>query len=152
MSRCISPLPGLSPDDYKELSPETSRYNALAWAIGGEAEDCRWWSPEPFSQYYWPQGLSKDETLETFIELFSLHGYVLCQGNELNLEPEFEKVAIYCKYGKPTHVARQQGDGWWTSKLGKGHDLKHKTASCLEGEVYGSICCVLKRKINQLNN
>ncbi|NES71559.1 MAG: hypothetical protein F6K24_43340 [Okeania sp. SIO2D1] len=137
-------FPGLSPDNYQLTSDPTTNYNALAWAIG-EQENDRWWEPDPFNIYYWPESVPKKETLETYTELFRLHGYSHCPGNDENFESGFEKVAIYCKAGVPTHVARQLSDGLWTSKLGQDQDIIHNDLNCLKGEIFGTVCRVLKR-------
>ncbi len=141
---CENPISNLSPNDYQLRSPETKAYNAIAWAIG-EHESDRWWSPEPFSSYYWPQDIPKRETLENYTKLFALHHYYISTDD--TLESDFEKIAIYGRGGIPTHVARQQNDGWWTSKLGKFHDITHRTLACLEGErSYGTVLRILKRE------
>jgi hypothetical protein len=134
---------GWSFDDYKVTSPSAKSYNAVAWAIG-EEEKGRIWSPEPFDQFYWPHVLSTEETMENHIGLFRLYGYSLTEDG--SCESGFEKVAIYCKAGIPTHASRQLSTGWWTSKLGKNHDINHRELGCLEGEVYGSVYQILKRE------
>ena len=63
---------------------------------------------------------------------------------DAHLEPKFEKLAIYARDGKPTHAARQQPDGTWTSKLGKHIDINH-TLRGLEGPVYGQVVAFMKR-------
>jgi hypothetical protein len=136
----------LPSEEYQITSPRNPRYNALAWAIG-EEEDERWWSPAAFDCVsYWPDGVAREETIETYTEIFRLHGYVPCEGNDESLEANLEKVAIYCKSGIPTHFARQLDNGQWTSKLGKNRDITHITLTCLEGKKYGFVHRILKRK------
>lgn len=138
-------FPSLSPDNYN--SPATPAYNCIAWAVGGDNEKDRWWSPDPFGDYYWPEGVPREETLNAFTELFMLYGYQPCIGNSKVLESGFEKVAIYVNSaGIPTHVAKQLSSGEWTSKLGKGQDVVCNTLDCLEGEIYGFVCKILIRE------
>ena len=54
-----------------------------------------------------------------------------------NLEPGYEKVAIYAMDGEPTHAARQLQNGWWTSKLGKYEDIDHDSLEELQGYGFG---------------
>ncbi len=144
MSSIEEKFPGLSPNNYQLIGDPTTSYNGLAWAIGEQEKD-RWWSPDPFGIYYWPHLVPKEETLETYTELFRLHGYSHCPGNDESFESGVEKVAIYCKAGVPTHVARQLSDGQWTSKLGGGPCIIHNTLSSLEGEIFGTVYRVLIR-------
>lgn len=145
-----NPISGLPNDEYEPHSPATNLYNAIAWAIGGEEEKDRWWSPAPFSRVaYWPEGVEREETLETYTEIFRIHGYTPCEGNDESLETNVEKVAIYCKSGIPTHVAKQLDDGRWTSKLGRNRDIIHTTLTCLEGrDKYGTVHRILKKERN----
>jgi hypothetical protein len=134
---------GWSINDYRVTSPSANSYNAIAWAIG-EEERGRFWSPDPFDQCHWPHVLSPNETIENYIELFRFHGYSPTE--DASLESGFEKVAIYCRDRIPTHASRQLNTGWWTSKLGKHHDISHRNLDCLEGEVYGFVYRILKRE------
>jgi len=134
-------------NDCEITSPVSTFYNAIAWVVGGESEKERWWSPEPFAQYHWPQSLPKEETVETYEKLFQLHGYTPAVGNNSDFEPGCEKVAIYVKDGLPVHVAKQRRDGWWTSKLGNRQDIRHRTLESLEGEVFGTVHRILIREI-----
>ena len=60
-------------------------------------------------------------------------------------EPGFEKIVIYGNQVEYEHAARQLPDGTWTSKLGPGIDINHKTAECLAGGLYGAPIVFLKR-------
>ena len=53
-------LPRLHPDEYRITSPESDRYNCIAWAAGDATR--RWWPGEP--DYYWPPDAPQGETLE----------------------------------------------------------------------------------------
>ena len=74
--------------------------------------------------YYWPEGITREETLNAFIELFRIRGYEMTDSNVL--EPGYMKIAIFCdSQNKPTHAARQTNSGLWTSKLGSSYDVEH---------------------------
>jgi hypothetical protein len=86
--------------------------------------------------YYWPPGVPKDDSVQSWIRVFEIHGYEPCPGDEP--EQGIEKIAIYGKSnGDATHVARQLPTGEWTSKLGKLEDIEHDNLGALEG-VYDS--------------
>jgi hypothetical protein len=86
--------------------------------------------------YYWPPGVAKDDTVQSWIRVFEIHGYKPCRGDDA--QPGIEKIAIYGKSnGDATHVARQLASGAWTSKLGKLEDIEHHSLGALEG-VYDS--------------
>lgn len=80
------------------------------------------------------------------VRFFQSFGF---QAADSGVEPGFEKIAIY---GKPssyefTHVACQQADGTWSSKLGIGRDISHDDLDCLAGDVldeYGSVLVFMK--------
>lgn len=111
----------------------------MAWAIG---DDQRFWWPA--SQYYWPPNFPRDITVENFVNTFRSFGYEVCAGFEL--EEGFEKIALYTlPDGSPTHMARQQADGTWTSKLGRLWDIQHKTLAGLDGKEYGAATVALRR-------
>ena len=73
---------------------------------------------------YWPPNIPREVTLDAFVAAYRTLGYELCGHGEF--EPGYQKVAIYCRLGKPTHAARQLPTGEWTSKLGKGVDVSHE--------------------------
>jgi hypothetical protein len=99
--------------------------------------------------YYWPPDLN-DDSLDSWIEVFRLHGYKICDNGDF--EPGFEKVAIYVDAdGFTSHVAKQDVVlGKWASKLGKtGHDIVHDTLELLagnEGDEYGEVKAFMKRE------
>ncbi len=135
-------FPKLRSGSYRITSPQTSRYNCAAWAAG---DDTRWWQPipdEPF--FYWPAGAPRDLAPESYARLFELEGYEGCESADL--EDGFEKIAIYTLDGEFSHVARQLETGLWTSKLGEWEDIEHATLSDLEGNYYGYVSHVLRRR------
>lgn len=124
---------------YCITSPETSRYNCIAWAAG---RDDRWWWPDPPPYSYWPEE-PRELSLSAFIRVFGNFGYEIC--DTTSLENGFEKVAIYIKDDLPTHMARQLESGDWTSKCGDFEDIRH-TLDGLEHSDYGVVTVIMKRE------
>jgi len=134
-------FPALKRVGFTVTSPRDSRYNCVAWAAG---DVTRWWWPAESPFTYWPPGVGREESVPNFIQAFATLGYVL--GASGDLEPDYEKVAIFASSdGTPTHMARQLGDGSWTSKLGGLEDITHSEVSGLEGADYGNVVVFLKR-------
>ena len=127
-------LPGLN---YEITSEQDGNYNCIAWATG---HDDRWWSHQP--GYYWVGERSADA--QCLVELFRILGYEECAGFEL--ESGYEKVALYAQDGEWTHAARQLENGRWTSKLGMMEDIAHTTPNGLNGDLYGDVHCVMRRR------
>lgn len=97
------------------------------------------WDP---NSYYWPRGVPREVTMEAFIQAFRTRGYEVCENS--NLEPGFQKIAIYAdKAGDPTHAARQLENGVWTSKMGDYEDIEHKNLECLRD--YGIVVKYMRR-------
>ena len=137
-------LPSLVPETYEITSSATRRYNCIAWAAG---EDFRNWWPDPFDVGYWPPGVPRQETIQTFIRAYGAFGYRPCIDGAL--EPGVEKIALYGK-GQPgaeipTHAALQLESGQWTSKLGSFEDVSHTTPEAVSGPVYGKVIRYLAR-------
>ena len=135
-------FPRLAGTEYEITSPRTIEYNCVAWA----ADNCsKWWWPDPFGQYFWPSGVPREISVESFVWAFRREGYEPC--GSLELEPEYDKVAILVSgSGQPTHMVRQLDNGAWTSKLGRLEDITHSDARDVEGTEYGKIVEVLRRK------
>jgi hypothetical protein len=133
-------FPRLRASVFQVTSQRDQEYNCIAWSF---SDDLRWWWPDPLGQYYWPGEVRREESVEAFIEAYRTHaGFELC--SSANYEPEFEKIAIFAKGGRPTHAARQLQNGNWTSKLGELEDIEHQL-SALEGQSYGRVAIILKR-------
>jgi hypothetical protein len=125
-------------------SPKNPRYNCVAW---GARDVTRIWQYLPgLAGYYWPEELTTDETLESWIRVFEIEGG-FSQCSERSLEPGIEKIAIYIDArGEPTHVSRQMASGLWTSKLGyRGKDIVHRKLEYLEGGIYGTVAQIMQR-------
>ncbi|MBI1742619.1 hypothetical protein HYR54_06070 [Candidatus Acetothermia bacterium] len=138
MSLDFSEFPQLQNAQWKVASEESHYYNCVAYAAG---ETHRWWWP---TRAYWPDGIRRQTTVESFIQAFRTLRYIPCEN--ASLEEGYEKVAIYARNnGMPTHMARQLGSGIWASKLGKNVDIEHSTLQALEGPAYGNVVKILKR-------
>jgi hypothetical protein len=133
-------LPRLTADNYRVTSPATWDYNCIAWAAG--VTDAWWW---PIAGRYWPLGVAREESLDAFIAAFATLGYASVTTSDL--EAGVEKVALYALAGVPTHAARQQLDGTWTSKLGPSLDIEHATPDAVAGGLYGEVVAILGRKV-----
>jgi hypothetical protein len=132
-------FPSLRNDDYEETSPQTCVYNCIAWA----AEDIqKWWWPSPDS--FWPLDSIEDETVENFQSAFEITGgYAVCEDG--HPEPGFEKIAIFASGQRVTHMARQLQSGVWTSKLGSGWDISHRSLAGVNCGEYGEAVSFMRR-------
>ena len=131
---------GLAKGVYEIKSQRSNKYNCIAWAAG---EDNQKWWPGVGPHAYWPDDISEELDLQSFVSAFSTLGYKKCSDG--NLANGVEKLAIFAKAsGEPTHAARQLSNGRWTSKLGREEDIEHDLAD-LEGELYGHVTCFLMR-------
>jgi hypothetical protein len=132
-------FPGLRGKSYRITSPKDEGYNCIAFAAG---DDKNWWWPDAGEQDDWPSGVTRAETVEAFCEAFATLGYVVCDNDQL--EPGFDKIAIFARDGAPKHAARQAESGCWISKLGRSEDIEHALHD-LSGEVYGAVALLMKR-------
>jgi hypothetical protein len=141
-------FPGLAQGNYEIKSPRDNHYNCIAWAAGDTE---RWWWPISEGKVaFWPDGVIREETLSAFGEAFATFGFTECD-NEF-AEPNTEKIAIFAdKQGIPLHAARLLPNGKWTSKLGELQDIEHGLRD-LEGEVYGSVVLVMKRRVSAVDS
>jgi hypothetical protein len=80
--------------------------------------------------------------------VFAGLNYRRCNGPDL--EADFEKVAIFAKNARATHVALQLPDGQWTSKLGDLDDITHTLAG-ISGDLYGAPVRYMRRRRPEQN-
>ncbi len=131
----------LKDEPYLITSDSTDTYNCIAWAANDTE---RWWWPHPDA--YWPIGVPRIETLDSFTRAFQTLGYDPCEDGVP--EAGYVKLVIYLNaQGTPTHIARQLPAGRWTSKLGESWDIEHQTALGVEGNAYGRVGQYLKKAI-----
>jgi hypothetical protein len=118
-------------DTFAITSLPTEAYNCVAW-VAGEA-DRKWWPRD----YYWPQTAPRNLSRSAFLAAFSSLGYKQCDNGDL--EAGVEKVVLYTRDRKPTHMARQLPDGRWSTKLGDEHDIALTDLGDLTGGSFGRI-------------
>lgn len=120
----------------------TKEYNCIAWAAGDTSS---WWWPT-IPEFYWPEGVPDEVTLEAFVLAFRTLGYKECSSPEV--ERNYEKIAIFIKNGIPSHASRQCSNGRWSSKIGKWELIEHEF-NALEGNgpnEYGQIVQIMRRR------
>jgi hypothetical protein len=78
-------------------------------------------------------------------QLFGRMGYEPCDAPDL--EQDFQKVALYGDGNGVLHVARQDDDGSWLSKMGEAADIVHGDVRMVEGRMIGKVLRVLKRSV-----
>lgn len=133
-------FPNLAASGWHLASEPTSQYNCVAFRLHDTRQ---WWQRVAIRGYYWPPGVRQDESVESWVEVYEIHGFRRC--DNADLEQGFEKVAIYVRDGEPEHIARQLESGVWTSKLGEYEDIEHNTLEGLMGESYGRAEIIMKR-------
>lgn len=134
-------FPGLRSQPYQIKSPRDDRYNCIAFAVG---DDRNWWWPDAAGEDAWPTGVARIETVDAFRDAFATLGYVVCDDDQL--EPGYERIALFALAGVPKHAARQLPSGRWVSKLGPSEDIEHRLHD-LTGMVYGTVVLVMKRPV-----
>lgn len=133
-------FPNLRDACIRKTSDATDNYNCIAWAF---KDSGRYWWPNN-KRTYWPlKTLPNQTTMEAFESWFSADGWVVTSDREI--EPEYEKIALYALRGVPKHAARLLGSGAWTSKLGSNIDISHELAE-LEGPCYGHVVMVYRKR------
>ena len=140
-------FPGLkAAASFQQTSDCTLQYNCIAWAAG---DDTQWWWP--LDGKYWPTGVPRELTMESFERAFQSLGYERCDGAKQ--EKDFEKIVIYAsKSNEPTHASRQLADGKWTSKIGRLWDIWHAIPANLNNGTYGEPKLYMKRPLKKALN
>lgn len=139
MSLSSRDFPRLDHLNHRVTSPPTPDYNCIAWSAG---ETTRWWQPGSF----WPvESPPDDYGIGILEQAFRTLGFEDCENDE-QLEPGYEKVALYGSMLFYTHAARQLPDGRWTSKLGRSEDIEHDSPQAVAGGVYGELLQIMKRR------
>ena len=123
-SELIGIFPGLKTTTFTITSEQTKRYNCVAWACDDK------WRTHPVGRfwshvegYYWPEGVPRGSSVAHYERALATEGFTRCSNG--TFEPGIEKIAIYALGDQFRHVARQVGDGRWTSKLGSHCDIEH---------------------------
>lgn len=122
---------------YIVLEPATRRYNCIAWAMG---DTSRWWHP---GSGYWPAAARRADTVAGVSDMLLSEGFEQADSSEP--EPGVRKVTLYAKADRPTHMALQQPNGKWSSKLGDLELIEHDLDQ-LEGVVYAQVVAIYARR------
>lgn len=136
-------FPNLRRSGCVVTSESDPRYNCVAYAAG---DLTRKWDSGMMQLpgYYWPPGAQRGSGIEALVSAFEVIGYEMCQGPDL--EEGYEKVALYVdRLGLWTHAAKQEEDGWWSSKLGDGIDIRHRTPQAVYNRTYGQVMYYIRR-------
>jgi hypothetical protein len=129
---------------WQQTSDATDEYNCAAWAAG--VTDANWWPDPELTEYYWPDGVVRDGSLDAFVAGYGTLGYEVCRDGEQ--EAGYEKLVIYAtRLDSPQHVARQLPDGRWSSKLGAWEDIVHDAPRSLAGGRYGNPTVFMRRRV-----
>lgn len=130
-------FPKLKRVRFEVTSKGVFTYNCIAYAAKDETKP--WWPIKyrPGARYYyWPDDVPRKATVPNFILAFEKLGFEQCDTGDH--EERYEKVALYVDDDdKPTHMARELGDGVWASKLGDFQDIRHHTLEAVENDTYG---------------
>jgi hypothetical protein len=94
-----------------------------------------------YDRWVWPADPGKDAYVSDFDRLYGSHGYKRMAKMDYRFNSKLDKIVLYGKKkdGKTvcTHGSRQLADGTWTSKLGQGALIRHKTPGAVSGPDYG---------------
>ncbi len=92
----LTGYPNLKPHNHRVTSEETIhkkvRYNCVAWAAIGDTK--KWWQAGVGPDFYWPNGILSDDSLDSYIEMFGVLGYRKCDNSRLEIA--FEKNRDIC--------------------------------------------------------
>ena len=125
--------------DYEVLGEASDAYNCISWSL---SLTDRW---------LWPVRPGLPITFGDFDDLYSKHGFRRLPELNFSKVAGHDKIVLYAKVTpenilEPTHAARQQEDGSWTSKVGKLPLIRHLRPGDLEGAMYGSPFVVYVRE------
>jgi hypothetical protein len=138
-------FPNLRGSPWRISSEIDESYNCIAFAVYDKQQ---FWDPNivGIPGYYWPPGVSRDDNLASWMAVYEIHGFRVCESSDS--EAGFEKIAIYTDENRvPNHVARQLRDGAWTSKLGPDEDIEHPSLEGLTSDIYGAAKVFMRRPI-----
>lgn len=132
-------------DDYEILAPASSEYNCISWSLGVT------------DRWIWPVQARSSIFFSDFDDLYTRHGYRRLSTLAFDQLADHDKVVLYAKVNasgvlEPTHAARQEADGSWTSKVGKMPLIRHLHPRDLEGGTYGEPYAVYVRARKRPNS
>jgi hypothetical protein len=135
-------FPKLASTTHRITSPSDPKCNCIAWAAGDTG---RWWELDEEENDYWPPDAPRDYSVDAYIRVFESVGFERCDSRDL--EPGFDKVAVFADATGPTHAAKQLSNGNWSSKLGALEDIEHVLEALVgdDCDEYGQVVQILKR-------
>jgi hypothetical protein len=117
-------------DEFEVIRPNSTSYNCIAWSLGYT------------DRWIWPAQNGGQVYFSDFDDLYTRHGFKKATTMSFDKSAKYDKVVLYAKANdwnilEPTHAAKQQSDGSWTSKVGKLPVIRHLHPNDLEGSSYG---------------
>lgn len=125
--------------NYKIVGGEDGSYNCIAWALG--IKD-KWLGP----QMNWPKKYDHGDSLRSFDDL--LFKFNASDVSDDSYDEGFVKLALFTHHEEPTHLARLQSDGTWTSKMGGTYTLAHALSEMNGGYIYGNLEKIYKLSVD----
>lgn len=155
-------FPNVKKSNFVITNDETSYYNCIGRAFGDTSRN--WW-PDYTGEAFWPEDVRGGDIDEGDVASFDdllirklggeqiwLDGEAL-PDNVRQPEAGFVKLALFTRpklsskaerealgpeaFEHPTHMAVQEEDGKWVSKLGSKFEIRHDKPEDVEGDDYG---------------
>jgi hypothetical protein len=144
-------------DDFEVIGPGTRNPTRAREAAFGEKARAGQVIPGTYNCIAHTAGIKNVwvnpyQTVEGWDLFYGPLGYRASDRTDTSLEAGLQKVAVYATRAagreskEYTHAAIQDGDGTWTSKLGSGPLIRHRTADAVSGPAYGEVVRVYSRK------
>jgi hypothetical protein len=135
-------LRNLKERECRFISKSTTDYNCVGFA----AADYLWWHPQQQDEHFWPEGVPRDFWAKTYVQALATVHFEVCPIQSPAIEDGYEKIVIYHRGSKFSHVAVIAGPALWKSKLGEFEDIEHAAAARKMGE-YGLVFKYLRREL-----
>jgi hypothetical protein len=110
--------------------------------VGLVVGDYRWWHPEASPRHYWPEGVSRNPWVDTYIAALATVGFLKCKNAKFR--DGFDHAAIFGSGGLFKHVSLMVGPDLWKSKIGEYEDFDHPLRDRALGE-YGKFVTYIVR-------
>jgi len=117
---------------YRVIASSTPRYNCISHSVGVT------------NHWIWP-----GDRVSNFDNLYSRYGYQRTSSMNFSHQPGVQKIALFAKVNgnsvECTHASRQEPNGGWSSKLGRGPGIWHPTPHSVSGPAYGKPIAIYPR-------
>ena len=130
----LTVFPNLGTQNHRITSRKDPSYNCVAWAV---EDTSLWWD---HIGGFWPEGLTRDASVETYVELFRLLGFELSDSGN----PVSRRSRCTVERSHTWH------SGNWTSKLGALEDIEHTDLESLADSSYGRPLLFMRRAMNRV--